>query len=67
MKKMKIDLLNVTQGANAGLYKVIRLVNLVTFPDIRGDLRLIGSLLSPRDAEAIARNKRYDVTITQEK
>jgi hypothetical protein len=49
------------------LYKVIRLVNLVTFPDIRGDLRLIGSLLSPRDAEAIARNKHYDVTITQEK
>lgn len=65
MKKVKIELSYMTHLA---VYKVTRLVNCATFtPSNTRNIKMIGSTVEPREAEALAMDRRFEVTITEAK
>lgn len=66
MKKVRIEL-GWSCVAGTGVYSVTKLVNMATFTTRSGGLKMIGSTLDPREAEEIARDRRFEVTITQAK
>lgn len=65
MKKARIELV-----FNPGLavYQVVKLVNMATFTTRNGhNVKMIGSTLDCKEAEEVATDRRFDVTITQAK
>lgn len=63
-KKAKIK---VAYQQSSGYYRVIELVNMATFSTPSGTLCMLGSDITPRDMEAVARDRRWDVTIVPAK
>lgn len=69
MKKVRIELKFRPSWV---VYEVVKLVNCATFTLSVGKQCgcgpfMIGSTLQPREAEALAADRRFEVTITQEK
>jgi hypothetical protein len=65
MKKARIELVFAPRLV---VYFVTKLVNCATFtPQCSRDVKMIGSTLSPKEAESVALDRRFEVSITQEK
>ncbi len=63
MKKVRIELVFCPAFV---VYHVTKLVNTATFT-VKGNVKMIGSTLEPGEAEMIARDRHFEVTITQAK